>query len=244
MTSSFGLDDWYPLGLSAAVEQKQALPVLLFDQELVVWRAEHGAVQVWEDRCVHRGTRLSLGFVRGNALHCLYHGWQYSTQGFCTRIPAHPGLVPPPGLRIRSFSSIERGGVIWGRLEAETAQLPEPTWSSLKSDVIPVRSIACHRGADEVLDRLIKFEFPPFRAPAGAPIQYGPKRRGAVVSVDASYAVTEKEVLHLALQPACRDSTMVHVLVSVPDASNHACAVQRHYSHWMERFRWLVETQG
>jgi len=244
MTSGFGLDDWYPLTLSAAVGQEQAIPVLLFEQELVVWRAERGAVQVWEDRCIHRGTRLSLGFVRGNALHCLYHGWQYSAQGLCTRIPAHPGLVPPSGGRIRSFSCTERGGVIWGRLEAETAQIPEQTWTPFKSDALPVRSIACHRGADEVLDRLKKFEFPPFRAPAGAPIRYAPKRRGAVVSVDASYAGTENEVLHLAFQPACRDSTMLHVLVSVPGARNHESAVRHHYSRCMERFRCSVENEG
>ncbi|GIS36806.1 MAG: hypothetical protein Ct9H90mP8_2260 [Pseudomonadota bacterium] len=29
-----------------------------------------------DNRCPHRGTRLSLGFFSGKQLACLYHGWQ------------------------------------------------------------------------------------------------------------------------------------------------------------------------
>jgi nitrite reductase/ring-hydroxylating ferredoxin subunit len=244
MTSGFGLDDWYPLALSAAIEQQTAIPVSLFDQELVVWRSVDGSVQLWEDRCAHRGTRLSLGFVRGNALHCLYHGWAYSAQGLCTGIPAHPGLVPPSGARIRSFGCVERSGLIWGRIGAETARHPEQAWSAFHGHAVPVRSIACHRSADKIHGRLSTFQVPPFGAQAGAQIQYTVQHAGAVVSVDAACDTGAEETLHLGLQPAGRDTTILHALVAGPDAGDRPAAIRHHYSRWLERFRWMVENQG
>jgi nitrite reductase/ring-hydroxylating ferredoxin subunit len=97
--------------------------VVLDGQERVVWRTDDGRVQVWEDRCPHRGMRLSFGFVRGNALNCLYHGWEYAAASHCVRIPAHPDLEVPNTIRARAFPAVEAAGLIWTR-EAETVPLP------------------------------------------------------------------------------------------------------------------------
>ncbi len=57
--------------------------------------------------------RLSHGFVRGEALSCIYHGWSYAQAGHCLRIPAHPGLIPPQTIRVATQQVEESGGVIW-----------------------------------------------------------------------------------------------------------------------------------
>lgn len=103
---------WVPIALSRDVPRGATRAVLLEGQELVIWRGEGGTVQVWEDRCPHRGMRLSFGFVRGDALNCLYHGWEYGAGASCRRIPAHPDLTVPPTIRANAFAATETGGMI------------------------------------------------------------------------------------------------------------------------------------
>jgi hypothetical protein len=57
--------------------------------------------------------RLSHGFVRGEALSCIYHGWSYAQTGRCLKIPAHPGLVPPEAIRVETYAVQEQDGIIW-----------------------------------------------------------------------------------------------------------------------------------
>jgi len=59
-------------------------------EDLVVWRSASGVLSAWENRCPHRGMRLSHGFVRGESLACAYHGWHFECSGRCHYIPAHP----------------------------------------------------------------------------------------------------------------------------------------------------------
>ena len=65
---------WHPVALSGAVQQTP-LAVQLLKRDLVLWRADDGAVQAFADQCPHRGARLSLGRVHNNRLECAYHGW-------------------------------------------------------------------------------------------------------------------------------------------------------------------------
>lgn len=121
---------WVPIALGRDVPVGVTRAVILEGAERVVWRAMDGSVQVWEDRCPHRGMRLSLGFVRGNSLACLYHGWEYAAASHCVRIPAHPDLEVPNTIKAKSFPAAEAGGMIWVRDEGgDTAMpaLPETT---------------------------------------------------------------------------------------------------------------------
>ncbi|MCP5870855.1 Rieske (2Fe-2S) protein, partial [Klebsiella pneumoniae] len=56
--------DWHPVAASAGLAIGTMQPVRLLEQELVIWRSSDGAVQAWDDRCPHRGARLSLGWVK------------------------------------------------------------------------------------------------------------------------------------------------------------------------------------
>jgi phenylpropionate dioxygenase-like ring-hydroxylating dioxygenase large terminal subunit len=40
----------------------------LLGREFAVWRADDGNVNVWENRCLHRGVRLSIGINEGSEL--------------------------------------------------------------------------------------------------------------------------------------------------------------------------------
>lgn len=103
---------WIPIALSGDVPGGVTRAVQLGGEELVAWRGHGGSLQVWEDRCPHRGMRLSFGFVRGDSLNCLYHGWEYGAGASCRRIPAHPDLAVPATIKAKAFRSIESGGMV------------------------------------------------------------------------------------------------------------------------------------
>jgi nitrite reductase/ring-hydroxylating ferredoxin subunit len=126
---------WVPIALSRDVPKGMTRAVILKGQELVIWRGEAGTAQVWEDRCPHRGMRLSFGFVRGDTLNCLYHGWQYGAGASCARIPAHPDLAVPPTIKANSYASTETGGMVW-------VNLGEPALPPVFLAGLPVASLA------------------------------------------------------------------------------------------------------
>lgn len=101
------------------------MPVTVDGVDLALWRSASGRIAVWDDRCPHRGMRLSHGFVRDEALSCIYHGWSYAQSGQCQRIPAHPDLEPPEAIRVPVRHVAEAGGVIWAALDAPASPPPE-----------------------------------------------------------------------------------------------------------------------
>lgn len=116
---------WTPVALSADIPPGTTAPGRIGAQELAIWRSASGRIAAWADRCPHRGMRLSHGFVRGEALSCIYHGWSFGASGQCQRIPAHPDLTPPEAIRVPRFACTERSGAIWVA-ETETAPAEAP----------------------------------------------------------------------------------------------------------------------
>lgn len=108
------LNMWYPVCQSEHVQQRPAgLQRLGID--IVLWRDSHGKVHANDDRCLHRGAKLSLGTVMNDALRCAYHGWCYDTSGQCTTIPTSKTAEAKlaPRLRLRHFETQERAGLVW-----------------------------------------------------------------------------------------------------------------------------------
>lgn len=104
---------WIATGLSHDLPKAVAMAGHWQGHDLAVWRSATGRLQAWNDRCPHRGMRLSHGFVRGETLACIYHGWVYGVDGGCKHIPAHPALTPPATIKVPAFASVEQDGVIW-----------------------------------------------------------------------------------------------------------------------------------
>ncbi len=128
--------DWVAIGLSQDLRKGMAMPGRIDDVDLAVWRAVSGQVLVWGDRCPHRGMRLSYGFVRGETLSCIYHGWQYGKDGGCSFIPAHPKLPPPKTIWATTYDCQEGDGLIWVALKDVNTSPPSLSGNN------PVRSIS------------------------------------------------------------------------------------------------------
>jgi len=104
---------WYVACESAELGRGKNLAVTILGIPLVLFRARDGAVGALLDRCPHRNVPLSAGRVADNCLQCPYHGWEFATDGRCTRVP---GLLADESLRGRnavSYPVAESQGFIW-----------------------------------------------------------------------------------------------------------------------------------
>ena len=108
------LSKWFPVATSSDVPMRHVFQAQLLGREFAVWRADDGNVNVWENRCLHRGVRLSIGINEGSELKCQYHGWRYANRtAGCTYIPAHPADAPARTICNNTYKNYEKFGMIW-----------------------------------------------------------------------------------------------------------------------------------
>lgn len=117
------INEWHVVARSEDVPSGGVLPARLLNEDIVVWRLSD-QLMAWQDLCIHRGTRLSLGRVADDTLICPYHGWVYNTEGRCVRIPAHPNQAPPTRARVQAYKVQERYGWIWVSLGNPAHDIP------------------------------------------------------------------------------------------------------------------------
>jgi len=121
------VNDWHAVARSQDLREGRVMRARVLEEDIVLWRV-NGRVVAWQDLCLHRGARLSLGWVRGERLVCQYHGWEYDENGVCVRIPAHPNQKPPLRAKVKTYKAKERYGLIWvtlGNPERDVPPFPE-----------------------------------------------------------------------------------------------------------------------
>lgn len=121
------------IALSGDIRPGDVHPIHLNGNEFALWRGDDEVVHLWEDRCPHRGMRLSFGFVRENRLKCLYHGWEFAAEGNCRKIPAHPDLDPPATLCTNTLAVFENFGMIFVGTNTEHLAQSNCRWHSVRS---------------------------------------------------------------------------------------------------------------
>jgi phenylpropionate dioxygenase-like ring-hydroxylating dioxygenase large terminal subunit len=130
---------WLPVAAVAHLGEGSCLAATHCDQALVLWRAS-GSVAAFDDRCPHRGARLSLGRVHGDVLECPYHGWRFDGGGRCVAIPAVPGFRPPAGHAATTWQVQERHGLLW--VAGAAAPQDEP-FAPPALDTLPRKRVLC-----------------------------------------------------------------------------------------------------
>jgi nitrite reductase/ring-hydroxylating ferredoxin subunit len=159
--------DWHPILPSHALGAGERLVATrALGQDLVAWRSAAGVVQVWRDRCPHRGVRLSLGRIIGGRLSCAYHGWEFAADtGRCTLVPALADLAGVPGqVGARVCAATETRQMVWVRLDADAARPGSALPIEPAGDAGPVtflRSIGMDAGIDTVHGTLQQCGFAP-----------------------------------------------------------------------------------
>lgn len=69
------------------IDPKGARTFTVGDVEVAVFRLSDGTIRAIENRCPHKGGKLSEGMVCGSNVHCPLHDW---------RIDLHSGRVQEP----------------------------------------------------------------------------------------------------------------------------------------------------
>lgn len=195
--------NWTAVALSLDVPPQVVIPTVVDGRELAVWRSQSGRIAAWDDRCPHRGMRLSHGFVRGEALSCIYHGWSYNEAGLCQRIPAHPDLVPPDAIRVPTLTAAESDGIIW--VTAESTDRPPPKMPNFT----PLRSLTVEAHASAIT------------ALSASPIGKDGDLRLALAGIACL----------LLVQPLPGDRTALHVLVAAGTTPAAQASVSRALEH-------------
>ncbi|CAN5258985.1 aromatic ring-hydroxylating dioxygenase subunit alpha [soil metagenome] len=117
-------DDWHPVAAADALTPGTILAAQLLEHDLIVWRSKDGTVHAWDDRCPHRGARLSLGRITEDRVVCAYHGWQFAPTGACVLQPAQPRDTQPKSACARSFHAQQAYGLVWVCLGNPVRDLP------------------------------------------------------------------------------------------------------------------------
>ncbi|TPL88401.1 2Fe-2S iron-sulfur cluster binding domain-containing protein [Mesorhizobium sp. B2-3-13] len=157
---------WHPIAAAHDLPYRHVFHGQLLGREFAVWRADDGYVNIWENRCLHRGVRLSIGINDGRELKCQYHGWRYSNRtAGCTYIPAHPADAPARTITNRTFPAVERYGLVWSS-EEPRGEVPDVTGLT-ESKLLVLRGIPVNAPAGKVVERLRAYRFQPSAAVEG-----------------------------------------------------------------------------
>jgi phenylpropionate dioxygenase-like ring-hydroxylating dioxygenase large terminal subunit len=150
---------WYPVAPSWMLG---TAPVGLtrLGKRIALWRNCDGSVHAIEDRCPHRGARLSQGWNLGARLACAYHGVEVDGGGVVARVPAIENSRLEGRKCNVAYPAIERAGAIFlwfgdgsGR-DPDALELPEELNGGEWSDILCTAHWRCkHRYAiDNVMD--------------------------------------------------------------------------------------------
>ncbi|MEE3716343.1 Rieske 2Fe-2S domain-containing protein [Tumidithrix elongata RA019] len=87
-----GKEAWYPIFYVEDLDKAKLATFTLLERDLVIWWDKQAQTwQVFADRCPHRLAPLSQGRItEAGLLECPYHGWAFTGDGSCDRIPQQP----------------------------------------------------------------------------------------------------------------------------------------------------------
>ena len=106
---------WHPIALSDKLAAGKAKLVRVLGEDLTLYRGESGRLYLVGGRCAHRATLLSTGWIEGETIRCIYHGWRYDGAGRCLERPAERDTAPPDR-RIAGYPLHEYCGLVFAYL--------------------------------------------------------------------------------------------------------------------------------
>ena len=227
MPQDLGLDDpllrneWFAVTWTSSLPENKLHPVRVLGQDLVLWRTRDG-VHAWKDLCVHRGAKLSLGWIsnpeRGGCVVCPYHGWEYNSAGECVRIPAHPEQAPPSRARVESFAVREKYGLVWVCLGQPVGDIPSfPEGDMPGFRLISTGPYEYHAQGPRIIENILDL--------AHLPIAHA-----GMLGDPAKADIGEYTVATTAEGIVARD-----IPIWQPDPDGTGRPAKVHYTYWVER---------
>ena len=115
---------WFQVAWSAEIRAGDVRPLHYFDQDLVAYRGESGALAVLDAHCPHLGADLGHGgCVEGDDIVCPFHAWRWGSDGRNVCIPYSSTVNRKQ--RIRTWPVREVDGLVHVWYDADGGP---PTW--------------------------------------------------------------------------------------------------------------------
>lgn len=220
---------WHPLATAYDLPHRHIFHGQLLGRELAVWRADDDFINVWENRCLHRGVRLSIGTNNGRELTCRYHGWRYANRSAgCTYIPAHPADAPARTICNRTFPAVERYGLIWSG-ENPVGQPPTVDLLETGSPFL-LRNLPVNASAEFVLEALRGHSFQPLGSLDGSGADMT-----VAVATDYGLALTSSDgplstSAVFFVQPVDADRSVIRCVLAETPPESDQLDVWRHHA--------------
>lgn len=127
---------WHLLCLAVELaEPGDYLTTFVGETPVIVTRSEGGALNAFENRCLHKGSLVCLK-ERGRAqvLTCVYHNWNYGLEGELKSVAFQKGIKGRGGMpagfrvddhRLRPLRIAELAGLVFGTFSAEAPALED-----------------------------------------------------------------------------------------------------------------------
>ena len=122
---------WLPVLLSQELAENDGPPVRvkILSERLIAFRDTEGRVGLIDEFCAHRGPSLWFGRNEDCGLRCPYHGWKFDVNGQCVDVPSEPAESGyAKKIKLKSYPTVEKGGVIWAYLGPAERRPPEPAF--------------------------------------------------------------------------------------------------------------------
>lgn len=123
---------WQPVYVSTDLKAGWAKRIQILDEFFTLYRGQDGGAHLVADRCPHRNTQLSIGWVEGDAIRCFYHGWKFASSGACLEMPCEKESFARK-VTIRSYPVREYLGLIFAYL-GEGAAPEFPLYPEIEED--------------------------------------------------------------------------------------------------------------
>ena len=108
---TFLMNSWYVAAWDHELIDGKLLARTILEEPVLLYKGDNGRVVALDNRCCHRGAKLSNGRLEGENVRCMYHGLLYEPSGKCIQIPGQD--VVPPKLGVRSYPALERDHLVW-----------------------------------------------------------------------------------------------------------------------------------
>ena len=110
-TGSFLMNSWYVAAWDHELIDGKLLHRDILEQPVLLYKGDSGKAVALDNRCCHRGAKLSNGRLEGDSVRCMYHGLKFDATGKCVQIPGQDTV--PDKLGVRSYPVVERDHLVW-----------------------------------------------------------------------------------------------------------------------------------
>jgi 5,5'-dehydrodivanillate O-demethylase len=239
---------WLAIARGEDLMRGEAKPIRIMSEDYVLYRGISGQPRLIAQRCPHRGAPLHLGWVEGEHIRCVYHGWKFDGAGECVEQPAEdPGFCRKVQIATRPVR--EHMGLVFAYLgegdPPEFPPYPAPPQEGL-IEAWPVERVPCNylqcfeNTMDEVHVAFVHAPGGSHRAMSDLPlisaeetgwgmIRYGKRKSGKVrVTLHYAPAVTRVIVPPLTGMEGVGGWTEIYFNFTPVDDENHLWLITHH----------------